>query len=197
MPEKATTMPDLHAAAQQVTALLPGVRDDALDARTPCPDYSVAGLLDHFMGLTIAFRDAAAKVKGPANGGAPEPSDNQLDPDWRTELPKRLAAMADAWQQPGAWDGITEVGGVTLPATSIGMFGLNELVIHGWDLAHATGQPYDGDPASVEAVLGLLSETASPEGTPGLFGPIVEVDVNATLLDRAVGLSGRSPSWQA
>lgn len=186
-------MPDLHPAARQVTALLTGVRDDALDARTPCDDYTVAGLLNHFMGLTLAFRDAAAK----ARGAPPDPSDEQLDPTWRTELPRRLSAMAEAWEQPGAWEGITEVGGVTLPATQIGMFGLNELVIHGWDLARATGQPYDCDQASIEAVLGLLSETATAEGTPGLFGPIVEVDVNSPLLDRAVGLTGRSPSWQA
>jgi uncharacterized protein (TIGR03086 family) len=192
-----TTRPDLEPAAQRVAALLPGVRDDALDARTPCDDYTVGGLLVHFMGLTVAFRDAGTKTLGETTGGAPVPGQEKLDPDWRTELPRRLAAMAEAWRRPDAWDGVTEVGGVTLPAPSIGMFGLNELVIHGWDLARATGQPYDGDQATLEAVLGLLSETASPEGTPGLFGPIVEVDVNAPLLDRAVGLTGRSPAWQA
>lgn len=186
-------MADLEPAARHVAALLPGIRDDALDARTPCDNYTVAGLLNHFMGLTIAFRAAAAKVQG----APPDPSDERLDSGWRTELPRRLSAMAEAWRQPGAWEGITEVGGVTLPAPQIGMFGLNELVIHGWDLARATGQPYEGDRASVEAVLALLAETASPEGTPGLFGPIVDVDVNASLLDKAVGLTGRSPSWHA
>jgi uncharacterized protein (TIGR03086 family) len=192
-----TTLPDLEPAAQQVAALLPGISDDALDARTPCDDYTVRGLLAHFMGLTIGFRDAATKTKGVTTGSVPAPGQETLDPDWRIELPRRLAAMAEAWQRPEAWEGMTEAGGVTLPAPSIGMFGLNELVIHGWDLARATGQPYEGDQESLEAVLGMLAETASPQGTPGLFGPIIEVDVNAPLLDRAVGLTGRQPSWQA
>lgn len=196
MPDN-TTLPDLGPAAQQVSALLPGIRDDSLDARTPCDEYTVGVLLTHFMGLTLAFRDAAAKKPGPATSGAPDPGKETLEPDWRTELPHRLAAMAEAWREPGAWEGTTEVGGVTLPAPSIGMFGLNELVIHGWDLARATGQPYDCDPASLEAVLGMLAETASPQGTPGLFGPIVEVDANAPMLDRAVALTGRSPAWRA
>ncbi|GAB3413147.1 hypothetical protein [Flindersiella endophytica] len=48
-------------------------------------------------------------------------------------------------------------------------------------------------PAPSIAMFGLNE----PAGHAGLFGPIVEVDVNTFLLDRAVVLTGRSSSWQA
>ncbi len=54
--------------------------------------------------------------------------------------------MAAAWHAPQAWEGLTRVGGGTMPATIAGQAGLSELVIHGWDLARGTtGQPYRAD----------------------------------------------------
>jgi uncharacterized protein (TIGR03086 family) len=72
---------------------------------------------------------------------------------------------------------------------------LNELVVHGWDLAVATGQPYRADAESVPACLGFVAPMARPEGTPGLFGPPVPVPADAPDLDRLLGLSGRDPAW--
>jgi hypothetical protein len=69
------------------------------------------------------------------------------------------------------------------------------LVLHGWDLARAVGLDYRPDPAEVEACLGFVGPTASPEGVPGLFGPIVAVAPDAPSFDRLLGLSGRDPRW--
>ncbi|MFH8366703.1 TIGR03086 family metal-binding protein [Streptomyces sp. NPDC018031] len=191
---------DLAPAAERVAAVLAGITDDQLAARTPCEKYTVGALLDHFMGLTTAFRHAAGKTAppGPREPGATGPgpvSAEALDPAWREELPRRLDALVAAWREPGAFEGVTEVGGVTLPASVIAVFGLDELVLHGWDLARATGQPYQPDPASVRAIFRVLAESASDEGTEGLFGPKVDVPPDAPLFDRALGLSGRDPSW--
>ena len=71
---------------------------------------------------------------------------------------------------------------------------LNEVLLHGWDLARATGQEYDGAPESLRASIGMLSQ-ASPEQRGGMFGPAVEVSDQAGLLDQAVALSGRRPDW--
>ncbi|MBH5337530.1 TIGR03086 family protein [Streptomyces pactum] len=193
---------DLSPAAARVAALLDGIPDDLLTAPTPCAAYPVAALLDHLMGLTLAFRHAAEKsTPPPAPGEAPAgpglASADALDPRWRELLPRRLDELVDAWRDPAAWEGITEVGGVTLPAHRIGLFGLDELILHGWDLARATGQRYEPDPASVEAILALLTESASEEGTEGLFGPRVPVPAGAPPFERALGLSGRDPSWSA
>ena len=190
-----TTIPDLEPAARQLITLAAGVTDDMLQAPTPCGDYTVADLLAHAMVLTIAFRDAADKKGSPAQDA--EPGRIALDPGWREALPGRLLAMAASWQSPQAWEGLTKVGGGTLPATIAGQAGLNELVIHGWDQAQGTGQPYRADEASAQAAaefLTLASAAAEP-GQRGPFGPAVEIPPGASMLDRAVALSGRDPRW--
>jgi uncharacterized protein (TIGR03086 family) len=189
-----TDLVDLGPAAQRVTALLSGVSDAQLGARTPCAAYSVGDLLDHFMGLTIGMRRAAEKNpdQNPGLGQA-----DCLDPDWRHELPRRLEAMAAAWRDPAAWQGSTQAGGVTLPAEAMGLVALDELVIHGWDLARATGQPFDCDPRSAEVIIGWLSAFPDEERPEELFAAAVAVPEDASALDRAVALSGRDPAWTA
>ena len=188
-----TRMIDLGPPARQVSALVAGVRDDQLDAPTPMESTSVAALLDHFVTLTLAFRDAATKSTE-HTGAAPEASADNLADDWRERLPKQLDELAEAWRDPDAWEGMTQAGGVTMPADAIGMVAVNELVIHGWDLARATGQDFAVDPDSVQASLEFTTMSAqAPQ--EGLFGPAVDIAADAPPLDRTLGLAGRDPGW--
>ena len=87
---------------------------------------------------------------------------------------------------------MTAAGGVDLPGDVAGAVALGELVIHGWDLAKATGQSaaYDGPE------LDVVHETVrrfTADGFEGLFGPPVSVPDDAPLLDRVVGLAGQRP----
>ena len=189
-----TAILDLGPAARRVTSLLSGVSDDQLGAPTPCGTYAVGDLLDHFMGLTLGMRYAAQKAAGGPRPG--RSSVDQLDPDWREALPERLAELAAAWREPAAWQGETEAGGITMPAEVMGIVALDELVIHGWDLARATGQEFDCDPRSTEAVIGLLTRSLK-DRPKELFGEAVPVPEDAPPLDRAIGLSGRDPAWTA
>jgi uncharacterized protein (TIGR03086 family) len=187
-----TTMLDLGPQAQQVKMLLDGVSDDDLAAPTPCEEYTVSDLLNHLLGLSAAFRDAAKKNLGPTTGAAPSVA--PLPEDWRSRLPRLLDELADAWRSADAWEGETQAGGVTLPGGVAGVVALNELVLHGWDLARAISQPYSGDPDSLRASIEMLS-SADLEQRDAIFGPVVEVPADAPLLDRAVGLGGRRPDW--
>lgn len=196
------TILELGPAAQRLTALLSGVTGDQLPAPTPCEDWAVGDLLDHIMGLTLAFRDAARKStvlqdesRSAGSGPPPGPSADNLDPEWRSTLPRRLDELVAAWKDPSAWEGMTEAGGVSLPGSVAGVVAADELVVHGWDLARATGQAFSCDPVIEEALFEFLSQSVAEERR-GIFGPVVEVPAGAPLLDRIVGLAGRDPRWR-
>jgi uncharacterized protein (TIGR03086 family) len=187
---------DFDPPVRKLRALLLGVGDAELAGPTPCPDWTVAALLDHLMGLSFAFTQAARKrTDAPGTDGPPpEPSAQHLARHWRSSLPVLLEELATAWKDPAAWTGTSRVGGVTMPAASLGIVAMNELIMHSWDLARATGQEYFADPRTLEVLVEFLSQGPA-EGTPGLFGPVVPTDSEATLLDRAVALAGRDPLW--
>ncbi len=188
------TTVDLGAAADEVARVVAGVRDDQLEKPTPCEGTSVAALLDHLVGLTLAFRHAAEKSPLPSR---PSASADELVPDWRTRLPAQLSALAEAWRAPSAWEGTAEAGGVEMPAPAMAAVALDELVVHGWDLAVATGQTYsvsDADAQACMAFAGAVGESA--EERQGLYGPRVPVPADAPALDRLLGLTGRDPGWR-
>ncbi|MBC9726911.1 TIGR03086 family metal-binding protein [Streptomyces sp. TRM68367] len=193
-----TTRPtvDLGPQTRIVARLAAGVTDEQLGGVTPCPEYAVHHVLGHLLGLAVAFRDAGRKELGATTDTSPDSALPDLGPGWREELPKVLDELADAWRDPKAWTGMTRAGGVDLPGDVAGAVAADELVIHGWDLARATGQEYTPDPAALQASYGLLSAAAEEaERDAGMFGAVVPVPPGAPLLERAVGLSGRDPGW--
>jgi uncharacterized protein (TIGR03086 family) len=193
-----TTVVDLEPATRRMAELIAGVPDELLGGPTPCPEYRLGDLVEHVGGLTVAFTAAATKATVGVGGTAPSGDASRLDADWRTRIPRDLVRLAEAWRDPEAWTGMTQAGGVDLPGEVAGLVALDELVIHGWDLARASGQPYDVDRELLEAVHGFVAQFSGPgneSSRNGLFGPEVEVPPDAPLLDRVVSLAGRDPSW--
>ncbi len=190
------TSVDLAPAAQRMADLITNVPDDRLEGPTPCPDYSLRDLIEHVDGLSRAFAAAAAKDLGQLTE-APSGDGTRLADGWRTRIPQQLATLAEAWRDPAAWEGMTRAGGIDLPGGVAGVVALDELVIHGWDVARASGQAYDCDLAALDAVHGFVAEVAAAgeEGRQGLFGAPVAVPDSAPLLDRVIGLTGRDPAW--
>ena len=117
----------------------------------------------------------------------PQPDDADLEPGWqRRAPPSTWRALGEAWQAEDAWDGMTQAGGVDLPGAAAGRVVLDELIVHGWDVARATGQPFEPDEAhltEVEAMVGQLRGDNHGE-MPGLFGPVVAVPDDASPLER-------------
>src|SRR4051794_4479058 len=188
---------DLAPAARRLAALVRAVPDEALHGPTPCPEYRLGDLLDHVGGLAVAFRDAATKDFEGGTGQAPSGDASRLGDGWRERIAEDLVAMAEAWRDPDAWTGMTQAGGVDLPGEVAGLVALDELVVHGWDVARATRRSYEAEPAELEAVRGFVGPMADapPEQRAGLFGPVVAVPDDAPELDRVLGLTGRDPAW--
>ena len=190
---------DLGPTTRAVARLVQGVSDTQLDAPTPCTAYTVGDVAEHIAGLTRAFTAAARKEGISASQGPPPLGDaGRLEPGWRDRVVADLADLADAWQDPSAYDGQTQAGGVDMSGAEAGTVALNELVVHGWDLARGTGQSYDVDDAAVSTCVEfgeLFSGPGTEEMRGDAFGPVVEVPADATPLDRLVGLMGRDPNW--
>jgi len=188
-------MIDLTKACSQTSDVLAKVTDEQLAQQTPCEKLRLDELVAHIGMLALAFSAAAGKEFGPLTD-TPPTDGAQVDADWRTSYPQRLAGLADAWRDPDAWQGMTRAGGIDLPGEVAGSVALAEVVIHGWDVAAATGQPYDCDPATAQACLQHLAQFDAA-GTEGMFGPAVPISDDARDIDRIVALSGRDPVWRA
>ncbi|MBB4716073.1 TIGR03086 family metal-binding protein [Streptomyces luteogriseus] len=186
---------DLGPQAAVVARLAEAVTDEQLADPTPCPEYAVRNVLAHLAGLAVAFRDAGRKDLGVTTDTRPDSTVPELGHGWREELPRVLGEMAEAWRDPAAWTGMTRAGSVDLPGGIAGLVATDELVVHGWDLARATGQRYDPDPAALRVCHDFLAASVDDPGRGAIFGPVVTVGPEASLLARAVGLSGRDPEW--
>lgn len=191
-------MTNLGPAAGQLADLVARVDDGELANPTPCPAYAVGDLIEHVGTMALAFTAAANKERSRYVEMQPAGDASRLADDWRDKIPADLAALAQAWQQPGAWAGMTRIAGMGSPAGMTGLVVADELAVHGWDLARATGQPYDCDPAVLDAALSFLGQFASPDAPAGPqvpFGPSRPQPAGAPLLDGVVALAGRDLGW--
>jgi uncharacterized protein (TIGR03086 family) len=188
-------MIDIRPAADRTAKLVTSVADEQLDLRTPCPDARLGDLIDHVGSLSRAFLASARKEAGDRAGPPPPPSAANLGPGWRDQMTGDLHALADAWQEPEAWEGFTKAGGIELPAEVAGLVVLDELVVHGWDIAVASGQPYQPAALEVEGAMSFVGSFDAPRDG-SLFGPVVPVADSAPPLDRLIGMTGRDPQWR-
>jgi uncharacterized protein (TIGR03086 family) len=189
---------DLGPAARRLADLVTNVKDDALDQPTPCPAYALGDLIEHVGGLALAFAAAGRKERNAYTEMAGAGDASRLGAGWRERIPRDLAALAQAWAEPAAWTGMTRIAGDDSPAAVVGLVLADELAVHGWDVARASGQAYACEPDILAAALRFLQMFASPDAPAGpevTFGPARVLLEEAPLLDRVVGMAGRDPGW--
>lgn len=190
-------MIDLETSASRLATVLATVRDDQLDLPSPSRDLTTGDLIDHIGAFSRAFVHVARKevVMPGLAGPPPPPSAQHLEPGWRDRIAGDLTTLVEAWRDPAAWTGMTKAGGIDLPGEVAGLVAIDELVVHGWDVAVATGQPYEVSDEEVEATMAFVREVG-PTPDRSLFGPAVPVKDDAPPLHRLLGLTGRDPAWR-
>jgi uncharacterized protein (TIGR03086 family) len=188
--------PEMDVAARRMADVVANVDSAALADPTPCADYTVAGLLDHIDGFVGAF--TAAGTRTPSGDGGPPLSGaaSHLRADWRTAVPDGLHALVAAWQADDAYEGMLSAGGIEMPADAVAVVAVEELVVHGWDLARATGQAFACTAAELAVVDDFFGQFG-PEQRSGAYGPARAVGASASHLDRVIAESGRDPAWSA
>jgi uncharacterized protein (TIGR03086 family) len=160
---------------------------------TPCTEWDVQTLLNHLIVWTSFSLEARAN--GESVGQDVIDRDFAADPDfagiYRAQLDRALAAWAD----PAAWERSLNVMGSPTPAADVAALNIAEMVLHGWDLAAATGQAYTVSDRAAAAALRAVEANAELFRRYKGFSDSVEVPPTAPVLDRVLGLSGRDPSW--
>ncbi|MEH0982182.1 TIGR03086 family metal-binding protein [Micromonospora sp. CPCC 205556] len=178
----------LGAAAPPTVAVVRAISDDQLDLPTPCPDYTVRDLANHLFDVVVNFQVLARHREVDWSTKA-----DQLTEGWRERFADEAARLVEAWADPAAEEGASP--GMGLPQRTVGLMGLVDLAVHGWDLARATGQSYRPAPEVTEAGHRFMDEMGPMGRQMGAFGAEVETGPGHTELDRLLGRCGRDPAW--
>lgn len=186
----------LARAASSMAEIIRDIKPDQLDAPTPCALYDVRGLLNHLMFWGPSLEGAGRKETLPP----PAAAEADLDithGDWASALVEQLERTAAAWSTPEAWEGTTHMGGPTeLPSSLVGGMVVVEIMVHGWDLARATGSRQGWDDDLLRYVREEIPKSAEQGREMGLFGPEIAVPAGSSVLDHLLGMTGRDPAWR-
>jgi uncharacterized protein (TIGR03086 family) len=180
----------LAAAAPRTIGVVRGIADDQLDLPTPCHDYTVRDLLNHLFQVVVNFQELA--VKRPVEW-ADKP--DHLVEGWRDRFEVEVGRLVVAWSDPSTLEGLSP--GMGMPQTTVGGMVLLDLTVHGWDLAVATGQPYQPAPEVMADLHELVEQLGPTARTMGVFADPVPVPTTTAHHDltRLLAQTGRNPTW--
>jgi uncharacterized protein (TIGR03086 family) len=183
------------AAAARAAKAAKAANTKNLEQTTPCPDWDLRTLLNH----TILWTSYSAERRAHGESVAEElmTKDFTAEPGYAQAYQAQIAKAVDAWSSPSAWAGDRNVMGSAMPAADIAAMLIMEIVLHGWDVAKATGQDYYCDDAVARNVLETVQAQGDMFRQYQGFAAVVPVPDDATAFDRALSLSGRDPQWHA
>ena len=189
-----TDVPGLVAQAlDQTDAIISAIPARQAGLATPCPAWDVQVLVRHVVGRGL--RNFLVSARG-ENPDWQLPAD-ELGEDWGAEFRAAAAPLIEAWQAADLDRPVTTPGGGHAPLRGRADQQIAELAVHGWDLARATGQQADLDPALARHALSWSQQMLRPEfrGPDKAFGPEVAVPADAPIYQRLAGWFGRDPEW--
>ncbi len=191
--------PNLFTAVLERLADVADVNDDQLDLPTPCAGFTVGELRRHVLGWLQFF--AAALSDPAAETARPDPEEFVLDEGTAASeiVIDALAAIRQAIADDAAGQLVVMSGSRMAGDGVLGM-ALGEYIIHAWDLAMATGQPYTAPEEAVGPAHEFLEGMVAPEyrgPDSGFFDAEVPVPDDATPLEQLLGFAGRYPHWRA
>jgi uncharacterized protein (TIGR03086 family) len=183
----------LTEAADAAARVVSGVSPDQLDGPTPCTDWDVRALMNHLILWTSYSLERRAHGESVADELMS--TDFAASPDFARRYREQLDRALAAWADPAAWDRKLDVMGTPTDSADVAAMNLMDMVLHAWDLAVATGQPYTLPGAAAEAVAQAVEANAELfRRYDGFAAPVAAPD-GASALDQALAASGRDPRW--
>jgi uncharacterized protein (TIGR03086 family) len=183
-------------AADHYLATVAQVKPDALALPTPCPDWTLHGLLRHQVSQDEGFAAAARGDGGRLS--AWRGGDLGDDPHAAAKASADLVTRAFADVALDAELVLPEIrDGGAFPASLAVSFHFVDLVVHAWDVAAAIGVPWEPSEDLVAASLKVAAIVPEDGREPGeSFAPSVPSPDGARPGDRLLRMLGRSPEWR-
>ncbi len=153
--------------------------------QTPCTEWTVRDLVGHVIGthgMMLGFIGRSLS-SAPSVEDDPGAAFKAARTDMETVLDDPELARTE-------YDGL--LGRTNISATVDRFLGL-DLVVHGWDLARATGQDEHIEPGEVERVWADVQDLGDNLRQSGVCGPAVEIGDDASEQDRLLAYLGRDP----
>nr|WP_205740527.1 TIGR03086 family metal-binding protein [Haloactinopolyspora alba] len=155
------------------------------DSPSPCAEWTARGVLGHVI---------EAHERAPGFVGLPWPPGPSVDDDpvaaWAHTRDRTLEMLEDPSRAELEHDGVF---GRTSLAQTVGTFVCFDLIVHGWDIARATGGDETIPPGDVEDAFAFTARLGDMMRTPGVFGPAVPVPDDADRQAQLLGWLGRQP----
>ena len=172
---------DLYARASEWTLGKVRGAKDKLDVTTPCDDWDVRQLMNHMLDTQQYFAGAARGLDvSPPSPNPPVLLSDDPVADFERARADTLSAFGD--------DGVVAKTG---PALGIAF---SDQLLHGWDLARATGQDATMPAGLPEAAYEMIHGRFTDEQRRGVFKPEIEVGPDASAQDRLLAYTGRAPA---
>ncbi len=180
-PENLTPVVAAEAALAVIQPVLRNLTPQDQPKATPCADFTCHDLAEHLMGSLGSLGSmAGATVTNPEQGS----------------LENRISVMADqaitAWRGVDMTGTVAGPGGHEMPAEFAAGILPIEILLHGWDLAQATGQRLHVSD-EVVAYVASLAESVVPGGRGRAFAEEVSAPTDASPIDRLAAFAGRTP----
>ena len=171
------------AVTGQVVA---GVGDAQWAGRTPCTEWCVGDVVRHLVAGNNWFAACVSGQPRPAGAESDVP-DSELAGAYR----EAGAALVDAFSAPGALERIVTIPIGQVPGIAALHVRITEILVHGWDVATATGQPVEFPEQLAEAEI-AFSQDMLADIPPGRFlAPPEPVEPDAPAIDRLAATLGR------
>jgi len=182
---------DLYVRAMQRTrAYIDAVRPEQWTAPTPCTEWNVRQIANHLIGENLWAVELL-------QGRTIVEVGNRLDGDLAGGDP--AAAFADsvrsasrACAAPGAMEATCHLSFGDYSGSDYAAQLFMDTLIHGWDIATATGQDTRLDAELVEACLPIAEQLTTQFRSAGVFGDNLPVDADADPQIRLLALVGRN-----
>lgn len=185
------TPEQLAQSLSAVGRLIGGIRDDQWAAPTPCAEWTVRDLVNHLVGVNLAFV-ARLRDQDPPERGADHLGENPS-----AAYRDSSAAVQAGFEQPGALERTYRGPLGTVSGAEWLHVRITDLLAHGWDLAQATDQPADLPADLAEQVLARSQVMMATMARGDRFAPAQPVADDAPAIDRLAAFLGRPVSGDA